>query len=185
MVTWCTARPRAAARSMRPDSRITDLTAFSSSFTEHGLSTIQPYASLGWPVAKWVKPDSSTTGRCPRSIRTRFANSTPPSAGMCGSVNSNGESPVCTVLAGLVGSMSRAGNRYDHAHIESVVKTLKHEEVFLTGERTWAELSAVLPTYLDTVFNGARLHSALGYLPPVAYEQQHHLTRAALWADSR
>jgi transposase InsO family protein len=75
--------------------------------------------------------------------------------------------------------MSRAGNLYDNAHIESVVKTLKHEEVCLKGYRTWAELSAVLPTYLDTVFNGARLHSALGCLPPVAYEQQHHLTRTA------
>lgn len=81
--------------------------------------------------------------------------------------------------AGLVGSMSRAGNPYDNAHIESFMKTLKHEEVYLKGYRTMADLSAALPTYLEQVYNGTRLHSALGYLPPAEYEQQHHLTRTA------
>jgi putative transposase len=81
--------------------------------------------------------------------------------------------------AGLVGSMSRAGNPYDNAYIESFMKTLKHEEVYLKGYRTMADLSAALPTYLEEVYNGTRLHSALGYLPPAEYEQQHHLTRSA------
>jgi putative transposase len=75
--------------------------------------------------------------------------------------------------------MSRAGNPYDNAHIESFMKTLKHEEVYLKGHRTMADLSAALPTYLEEVYNGTRLHSALGYLPPAEYELQHHLTRSA------
>lgn len=75
--------------------------------------------------------------------------------------------------------MSRAGNPFDNAHIESFLKTLKHEEVYLRGYRTTADLCAALPTYLEEVYNGTRLHSALGYLPPAEYEEQHHLTRTA------
>jgi putative transposase len=75
--------------------------------------------------------------------------------------------------------MSRAGNPYDNAHIESLMKTLKHEEVYLKGYRKIADLCAALPTYLQAVYNGTRLHYALGYLPPAEYELQHHLTRSA------
>jgi len=78
--------------------------------------------------------------------------------------------------AGLLGSMSRPGNPYDNAHVESFMKTVKHEEIFLRPYRTMAELMTQLPIYLETVYNGTRLHSALGYLPPDEFEQQHHLT---------
>ena len=81
--------------------------------------------------------------------------------------------------AGLVGSMSRAGNPYDNAHVESFMKTLKHEEVYLQRYRTMGELLTALPTYLEHTYNTTRLHSDLGYVPPVEYEQQHHLTRSA------
>jgi putative transposase len=65
--------------------------------------------------------------------------------------------------ARLVGSMSRAGNPYDNAHVESFMKRLRHEEVYLQRYRTMGDLLTALPAYLEDT---TRLHSALGYLPP-------------------
>jgi putative transposase len=78
--------------------------------------------------------------------------------------------------AGLRGSMSRAGNPYDNAHCESFMKTLKHEESYLRRYRSMTELRTELPRYLETMYNGQRLHSALGYLSPDEFEAHHHLT---------
>jgi len=77
------------------------------------------------------------------------------------------------VEAGLLGSMSRAGNPYDNAHAESFMKTLKHEEIYPRGYRTVADVIAHLPHYLESVYNDTRLHSALGYQTPNAFEAEH------------
>lgn len=68
-------------------------------------------------------------------------------------------------------SMSRRGNPYDNAKAESFIKTLKHEEVYLNDYETLAEASASINHFLSEVYNEKRLHSALGYLPPVEFEQ--------------
>jgi transposase InsO family protein len=73
--------------------------------------------------------------------------------------------------AGLRSSMSRRGNPYDNAQAESFFKTLKHEEVNLTEYRNFEEVAASIPAFIEQVYNRARLHSALGYLPPVEFEQ--------------
>jgi putative transposase len=78
--------------------------------------------------------------------------------------------------AGLRGSMSRAGNPYDNAHIESFMKTLKHEEIYLRSYRTMTELMTQLPIYLEQTYNGTRLHSALNYVSPDEYERTVHPT---------
>ena len=67
-------------------------------------------------------------------------------------------------------SMSRQANPYDNAIAESFFKTLKVEEIYLTEVPSYEELERRLPEYLETIYNGKRLHSALGYLPPVEYE---------------
>ncbi len=70
-------------------------------------------------------------------------------------------------------SMSRRGNAYDNAQAESFMKTLKYEEVYLREYETLDEARTSISHFLEAVYNQKRLHSALGYLPPVEFEQRH------------
>ena len=68
-------------------------------------------------------------------------------------------------------SMSRKGNPYDNAACESFMKTLKYEEVYRQDYRDLAEAHASIDQFINKIYNGKRLHSALGYRPPVEFEQ--------------
>ena len=67
-------------------------------------------------------------------------------------------------------SMSRKGNPYDNAACESFMKTLKYEEVYRQEYRDLAEAQSSIEQFLEKIYNGKRLHSALGYLPPAEFE---------------
>lgn len=67
-------------------------------------------------------------------------------------------------------SMSKAGCPYDNAKVESFFKTLKKEEVYLSHYHNFEEARTNLSVFLEDVYNVKRLHSSLGYLPPMAFE---------------
>ena len=67
-------------------------------------------------------------------------------------------------------SMSRRGNPYDNALAESFMKTLKTEEVYLNEYNTIFEARLNIEHFIDHVYNQKRLHSSLGYRPPVEFE---------------
>lgn len=69
-------------------------------------------------------------------------------------------------------SMSRKGNPYDNAACESFMKTLKYEEVHQQEYRSMAEAQASIKEFIERVYNRKRLHSALGYRPPVEFEEE-------------
>jgi putative transposase len=68
-------------------------------------------------------------------------------------------------------SMSRKGNPYDNAFCESFMKTLKYDEVHRQEYRDLADARASIGRFLEKTYNGKRLHSALGYCPPVEFER--------------
>ena len=74
---------------------------------------------------------------------------------------------------GITISMSRKGNPYDNAACESFMKTLKYEEVYRQEYRDLAEARASIGEFLNRTYNCKRLHSALGYRPPVEFERAH------------
>jgi putative transposase len=71
---------------------------------------------------------------------------------------------------GAIISMSRKGNPYDNAACESFMKTLKQEEVYRNEYRDFQDAHSSIGELLERVYNQKRLHSALGYLPPVEFE---------------
>jgi transposase InsO family protein len=71
---------------------------------------------------------------------------------------------------GIGVSMSRKGNPWDNAACESFMKTLKYEEVFRSEYRDLKEAHLSIREFLEKIYNEKRLHSALGYVPPVEFE---------------
>jgi transposase InsO family protein len=82
--------------------------------------------------------------------------------------------------------MSRKGNPYDNAACESLMKTLKYEEVHRQEYRNVTEARASIEHFLERVNNQKRLHSALRQ--NLSLRQGHSpsksglLRRLRLWA---
>jgi len=76
-------------------------------------------------------------------------------------------------------SMSRQASPWENAGCESWMKTLKYEEVYRQEYRDLAEARASIEQFIEKVYNQKRLHSALGYRPPVEFEQALSMAAAA------
>jgi putative transposase len=74
------------------------------------------------------------------------------------------------VQTGLVASMSRKGNCYDNAVVESFFSTLKNELVHERDYHTREEAHAEVFEFIEVFYNRQRLHQTLGYVSPVQFE---------------
>jgi transposase InsO family protein len=70
----------------------------------------------------------------------------------------------------IIISMSRICNPYDNAKAERFMRTLKYEEIYMNDYDTFAEVLCSMEHFIEAVYNRKRLHSALGYVPPVEFE---------------
>jgi putative transposase len=69
-------------------------------------------------------------------------------------------------------SMSGPDNPYDNAKAESFMKTLKAEEVYATAYTSLHHAQKNIGRFIEDIYNADRLHSALGYKPPVEFEAE-------------
>jgi putative transposase len=72
--------------------------------------------------------------------------------------------------AGLTARMSRTGDCWDNAVVESFFATLKTELIHRRAWATRVEAQRAVFRYLEGWYNPHRLHSALGYHSPAQYE---------------
>jgi putative transposase len=130
---------------------------------------------VGWAVAPRLERSLPLA-----ALQQAFARRRPP-AGLLhhsdqGAQFTSGAYQALLATHGARASMSRRGNCWDNAVVESFFATLK-AELLPTGSRgrtpwrTRATATAALVRYIDGWYNPVRRHSTLGYLSPIAYEQ--------------
>lgn len=90
-----------------------------------------------------------------------------------GSQYASGEYQVRLAEMGAQCSMSRRGDCYDNAVVESFFGTLKTELIHGRRYATRAEARSDIFEYVEVFYNRERRHSALGYLSPAEYEARH------------
>jgi len=124
---------------------------------------------IGWALSRWIDTRLTVAALEMALVRRR------PLPGFIhhsdrGVQYAAGEYVARLETAGAQISMSAAGNPYDNAKAESFFKTLKREEVYLKEYRNFEEAEANLERFIEAVYNTKRLHSSLGYLPPIEFE---------------
>jgi transposase InsO family protein len=84
--------------------------------------------------------------------------------------------------AGALCSMSRRGNCYDNAPVESFFASLKRELIHRCSFATREEARSAVFEWMAVWYNRRRRHSTLGYLSPEQFERQHHPPETTLRA---
>jgi transposase InsO family protein len=77
-------------------------------------------------------------------------------------------------------SMAAKGTPRENAQAESFMRTLKTEEVAVHEYATYEAVEGSIGHFIETVYNRKRLHSSIGHLPPVEFEEQF---AAGIFAD--
>jgi len=75
---------------------------------------------------------------------------------------------------GMKASMSRKGNCYDNACIESFHSVLKKEFIYCTKFRTKAQAHQAMFEYIELFYNRKRIHGSLDYLSPEQFKSQFY-----------
>lgn len=72
---------------------------------------------------------------------------------------------------GMQESMSRKGNCYDNAPMESFWRSLKNEMIHHQRYATWASPESAIKEYIEIFYNRQRRHSRLGYVSPELFAE--------------
>jgi putative transposase len=83
----------------------------------------------------------------------------------------------------ILASMGSVGDAYDNSMAESLVDTFKTELIADRVWRTRAQLEVAIARWVGW-YNHSRLHSKLGDIPPVEFEQIHELEQILHLQDS-
>lgn len=127
---------------------------------------------VGWSLSRWIDT-RLTISALQMALQARS-----PAAGLI----HHSDQGVQYASAGYVArleqsgariSMAAVGNPYENAKAESFFRTLKMEEVYLKDYRGLEEAQENIGEFIEEVYNKKRLHSSLGYLPPVEFEALH------------
>lgn len=130
---------------------------------------------VGWALSRWIDTDLTVAALAMALTRRN------PAAGLIHHSDRGVQYASSGYVERLEGvgarmSMAARGNPYENAQAESFFKTLKHEEVYLKEYRTFAEALMNLERFIEDVYNTKRLHSSLGYRPPVEFEAAWAMT---------
>ena len=80
---------------------------------------------------------------------------------------------------GVIPSVSRPGTPYDNGNCERFFRTLKQEQINTKEYEDLEDLRLHIAEFIDHYYNQLRLHSALGYLPPMEFERINASSAAA------
>jgi transposase InsO family protein len=92
--------------------------------------------------------------------------------GRSATLYTSGDYQVQLKKAGLAPSMSRKGDCYDKAVVESFFSNLKNEWTFHRTFKNRDEARSALFEYIELFYNRKRSHASLNYQSPMMYQQQ-------------
>jgi putative transposase len=93
-----------------------------------------------------------------------------------GSQYASGDYQVALERAGIACSISRRANCWDNAVAESFFGTLKTELVHRMIFSTMAAARTTIAEWIEVFYNRQRIHSTIGFIPPVQFEQDYWLS---------
>ncbi len=133
--------------------------------------------AIGWAISKTIDGDLAVN-----ALKMAIKRRGPPQG--CIHHSDRGVQYLCKKYVELLNdygfriSNSAKGNPYHNAFLESFMKTLKQEEVYLANYETYWDVIENLPQFIEDVYNEKRIHSGIGYLTPNELEQKIKLNPA-------
>ena len=128
---------------------------------------------VGWAMSAFIDTDLVL-----KALAMALLHRDPPANLLChsdrGVQYAAGDYRAALAEAGLTPSMSRKGNCYDNAYIESFWSTLKLDLVYRRHFATRQEAQRAIFDYIEAFYNRQRSHTALGCLSPVDFELQNN-----------
>ena len=126
---------------------------------------------IGWAISKHIDAELAVA-----ALRQAIQTRQPPPG--CVHHSDRGVQYLCNDYVALLTehkfliSNSAKGNPYHNAFVESFMKTLKQEEVYLANYETYLDVLENLPSFIEEVYNEKRVHSGIDYLTPSELEER-------------